>query len=273
MNTDGLLFEVRVLRSHEFRMTRKNSKRSRPHERGIHLNENHFHLPHCRPRLDCLRAEGLRRRARQARTHRLRVPCRPKTPPSTTTEPRPSTKAAGPTPSTSSTRSSSSAADAQKALSTGEPTPKTRKASQPAPSAPAPNSAAPIPRATGSTSAALSRSKSAATAASPCPPQAEQDEDLKLLALNAIMQQDESHAIPAIQQILNRQQLRASSRSAPSSSSRRATPSKPRTSSARSLAANQTPPFRSKPSTCYPYAASNPPISLPTSTSTPAMRP
>jgi HEAT repeat protein len=37
----------------------------------------------------------------------------------------------------------------------------------------------------------------------PVQPQAEQDEDLKLLALNAIMQQDESHAIPAIQQILN----------------------------------------------------------------------
>ncbi len=37
----------------------------------------------------------------------------------------------------------------------------------------------------------------------PMSPQAEQDEDLKLLALNAIMQQDESHAIPAIQQILN----------------------------------------------------------------------
>jgi hypothetical protein len=37
----------------------------------------------------------------------------------------------------------------------------------------------------------------------PVLPQAEQDEDLKLLALNAIMQQDESRAIPAIQQILN----------------------------------------------------------------------
>jgi HEAT repeat protein len=37
----------------------------------------------------------------------------------------------------------------------------------------------------------------------PVSPQAEQDEDLKLLALSAIMQQDESHAIPAIQQILN----------------------------------------------------------------------
>ena len=37
----------------------------------------------------------------------------------------------------------------------------------------------------------------------PMSPQAEQDEDLKLLALNAIMQQDEAHAIPAIQQILN----------------------------------------------------------------------
>jgi HEAT repeat protein len=37
----------------------------------------------------------------------------------------------------------------------------------------------------------------------PVEPQAEQDEDLKLLALNAIMQQDESRAIPAIQQILN----------------------------------------------------------------------
>jgi hypothetical protein len=37
----------------------------------------------------------------------------------------------------------------------------------------------------------------------PVQPQAEQDEDLKLLALNAIMQQDEARAIPAIQQILN----------------------------------------------------------------------
>jgi len=37
----------------------------------------------------------------------------------------------------------------------------------------------------------------------PVQPQAEQDEDLKLLALNAIMQQDESRAMPAIQQILN----------------------------------------------------------------------
>lgn len=36
----------------------------------------------------------------------------------------------------------------------------------------------------------------------PMQPQAEQDEDLKLLALNAIMQQDEARAIPAIQQIL-----------------------------------------------------------------------
>jgi HEAT repeat protein len=39
--------------------------------------------------------------------------------------------------------------------------------------------------------------------AQPVQPQAEQDEDLKLLALNAIMQQDEAHAIPTIQQILN----------------------------------------------------------------------
>jgi HEAT repeat protein len=37
----------------------------------------------------------------------------------------------------------------------------------------------------------------------PVQPQAEQDEELKLLALNAIMQQDESRALPAIQQILN----------------------------------------------------------------------
>jgi outer membrane protein assembly factor BamD (BamD/ComL family) len=37
----------------------------------------------------------------------------------------------------------------------------------------------------------------------PMSPQATQDDELKLLALNAIMQQDESHAIPAIQQILN----------------------------------------------------------------------
>ncbi len=39
--------------------------------------------------------------------------------------------------------------------------------------------------------------------AQPVQPQAEQDEDLKLLALNAIMQQDEARAIGAIQQILN----------------------------------------------------------------------
>ena len=39
--------------------------------------------------------------------------------------------------------------------------------------------------------------------AQPVQPQAEQDEDLKLLALNAIMQQDEARAIAAIQQILN----------------------------------------------------------------------
>jgi HEAT repeat protein len=39
--------------------------------------------------------------------------------------------------------------------------------------------------------------------AQPVQPQAEQDEDLKLLALNAIMQQDETRAIGAIQQILN----------------------------------------------------------------------
>jgi HEAT repeat protein len=39
--------------------------------------------------------------------------------------------------------------------------------------------------------------------AQPVQPQAEQDEDLKLLALNAIMQQDEARAIPSIQQILN----------------------------------------------------------------------
>jgi HEAT repeat protein len=37
----------------------------------------------------------------------------------------------------------------------------------------------------------------------PMPPQAEQDEELKLLALNSLMQQDEAHAIPIIQQILN----------------------------------------------------------------------
>jgi len=37
----------------------------------------------------------------------------------------------------------------------------------------------------------------------PMSPQATQDDELKLLALSAIMQQDESHAIPAIQQILN----------------------------------------------------------------------
>src|SRR5271163_3910313 len=36
----------------------------------------------------------------------------------------------------------------------------------------------------------------------PPPPQAEQDEDLKLLALNSLMQQDESRALPIIQQIL-----------------------------------------------------------------------
>jgi thioredoxin-like negative regulator of GroEL len=37
----------------------------------------------------------------------------------------------------------------------------------------------------------------------PVAPQAEQDEDLKLLALNSLMQQDESRALPVIQQILN----------------------------------------------------------------------
>jgi hypothetical protein len=37
----------------------------------------------------------------------------------------------------------------------------------------------------------------------PLPPQAEQDEDLKLLALNSLMQQDQSRALPIIQQILN----------------------------------------------------------------------
>src|SRR3984885_8150790 len=37
----------------------------------------------------------------------------------------------------------------------------------------------------------------------PLPPQAEQDEDLKLLALNSLMQQDESRALPVIQQLLN----------------------------------------------------------------------
>src|SRR5277367_2331275 len=36
----------------------------------------------------------------------------------------------------------------------------------------------------------------------PPPPQAEQDEELKLLALNSLMQQDESRALPIIQQIL-----------------------------------------------------------------------
>ena len=37
----------------------------------------------------------------------------------------------------------------------------------------------------------------------PIPPQAEQDDELKLLALNSLMRQDESRALPAIQQILN----------------------------------------------------------------------
>jgi HEAT repeat protein len=37
----------------------------------------------------------------------------------------------------------------------------------------------------------------------PMPPQAEQDEELKLLALNSLMQQDEARALPIIQQILN----------------------------------------------------------------------
>jgi len=36
----------------------------------------------------------------------------------------------------------------------------------------------------------------------PLPPQAEQNEELKLLALNSLMQQDESRALPIIQQIL-----------------------------------------------------------------------
>src|ERR1700678_1551840 len=35
----------------------------------------------------------------------------------------------------------------------------------------------------------------------PLPPQAEQDEELKLLALNSLMQQDEARALPVIQQI------------------------------------------------------------------------
>ena len=37
----------------------------------------------------------------------------------------------------------------------------------------------------------------------PAQPQAEQDEDLKLLALNSLMQQDSTRALPAIRQILN----------------------------------------------------------------------
>jgi HEAT repeat protein len=37
----------------------------------------------------------------------------------------------------------------------------------------------------------------------PMPPQGEQDEELKLLALNSLMQQDEARALPIIQQILN----------------------------------------------------------------------
>src|SRR5271155_2516777 len=37
----------------------------------------------------------------------------------------------------------------------------------------------------------------------PLPPQAEQDEELKLLALNSLMEQDEARALPIIQQILN----------------------------------------------------------------------
>jgi HEAT repeat protein len=37
----------------------------------------------------------------------------------------------------------------------------------------------------------------------PMPPQAEQDEELKLLALNSLMRQDEARAVPIIQQILN----------------------------------------------------------------------
>ena len=37
----------------------------------------------------------------------------------------------------------------------------------------------------------------------PVPPQAEQDEELKLLALNSLMQQDEARAVPIIQQILS----------------------------------------------------------------------
>src|SRR3984957_3148539 len=41
----------------------------------------------------------------------------------------------------------------------------------------------------------------------PMPPQAEQDEELKLLALNSLMQQDEAHALPIIQQILNSDKL------------------------------------------------------------------
>ena len=40
-------------------------------------------------------------------------------------------------------------------------------------------------------------------AGQPAQPQAEQDEDLKLLALNSLMQQDPERALPAIRQILN----------------------------------------------------------------------
>lgn len=42
----------------------------------------------------------------------------------------------------------------------------------------------------------------AAQSADPVPPQAESDEDLKLLALNALMQQDQSQAVPILQKIL-----------------------------------------------------------------------
>ena len=42
----------------------------------------------------------------------------------------------------------------------------------------------------------------------PVAPQAESDENLKLLALNALMQQDQAQAVPILQKVLTRQPVR-----------------------------------------------------------------
>ena len=70
-------------------------------------------------------------------------------------------------------------------------------------STPALNCAVTIRRAAGWTSAARLRLKFAPKAASRIQPQADQDEGLKLLALNSLMKQDELRALSEIQQILS----------------------------------------------------------------------